>query len=289
MTEREIPAPGPQTPPPDARGGTIEVLGTRIAVWDRPGAGAPLILVHGNLASKAAFRPLFAARDLADRRLIAFDLPGCGDSADAAEPQDTYTMPGLARAIIGVAAALDLAPPVILGWSLGGHAAIETLVQGGRPRGLILTGTPPCGPARAEIEATFNPLPAAAVMGLERPDDDQVADFLRLAYGPEPPDAEARAAAHRADGRLRARLFEHLYTIGGPAHRGVIAAWTGPVAVLQGDGEPFFDPALIDRLAWANLWRGRSQTIPNAGHAPFRTAPDAYAALVRAFLTDIGA
>jgi pimeloyl-ACP methyl ester carboxylesterase len=265
---------------------TVEVAA--VSVWDRPGAGAPIILIHGNSASKEAFRPLIKSRALANRRVIAFDLLGCGDSADAANWQEVYTLPGLAQTVIDVVRAMALQDYTVVGWSMGGHIVIEALRFGLTPRGLVLTGTPPCGPSPEELASTFLPIEGSEVMGMENPSPEPMAAFVHNVYAPTIPSWALVRDARRADGRLRKRLFEHLYANpNSPPQRSKVAAWPNPIAVIQGDNEPFFDPAALKTLRWGNLWRGELQWIRGSGHAPFLDAPDDYAALLEEFAADI--
>jgi pimeloyl-ACP methyl ester carboxylesterase len=266
----------------------LVVNGDAIAVWDRPGAALPIVMIHGNSCSKDCFRPLFDAEALAEHRLIAFDLPGCGASSDARDPDETYTLPGLGRLIVAVIRELEIERYVLLGWSLGGHLAIQMLLNGGAPDGIVLTGTPPCGPDPAELAATFLPVPGSEMMSMAAPPPETREAFLKIVYAPSAPSAEARDAVERSDGRLRSRLFAHfLSTPDLEPQRTTIARWLRPFALIQGRDEPFFDPAKVDALQWGKLWRGGTQWIDGAGHAPFISHTDAYARLVKAFADDL--
>jgi pimeloyl-ACP methyl ester carboxylesterase len=281
----DVPEPSPPGGAGDLR---IEVAGDRIALWDRPGPDLPFLFVHGNTASREAFRALFEAAPLARHRLIAFDLPGCGDSADSPAPRETYTLPGLGNLIIELVKALELKRYVLVGWSLGGHLAIQTLLHDATPDGIVLTGTPPCGPDPAEIAATFLPVEGGEVMSMENPTPGQMAAFLKSVYLPSLPPEALRRAAARADGKLRMRLFEHIFaTPDLEPQRVTVARWAGPFALIQGRDEPFFRPESIDRLSWGKLWRGGTQWIEGAGHAPFISHPDEYARILEAFAGDL--
>jgi pimeloyl-ACP methyl ester carboxylesterase len=266
----------------------LSINGDIVALWDRPGRALPIVMIHGNSCSKECFRPLFKSAALADHRLIAFDFPGCGASSDAHDPDETYTMPGLGRLIVAVIRELRLEHYVLLGWSLGGHLAIQMLLNGGEPDGIVLTGTPPCGPDPAELAATFLPVMGSEMMSMENPPPETRAAFLKIVYAPSEPSAEARAALDRSDGRLRNRLFAHfLATPDLEPQRTTIARWPRPFALIQGRDDPFFESAKVDDLCWGNLWRGGTQWIAGAGHAPFITKPDEYARLVKAFADDL--
>lgn len=261
-----------------------------IAAWVKPGRGIPLLFIHGNTASKAAFRSLLAEPALEGRAWAAMDLPGAGESADATDIAAVYTIPGFARAVGDTITALGLDSPVVMGWSLGGHIAIEAAGQGVPMRGMVITGTPPCGPGPAEMAESFNMEALGEVAIAENPSREVLAGYIgRKLYGESLPVAdELFAAGYRFDARARTHFANHwLGATEGHHARTVIAEWPQPVAVIQGDLEPFLDPTLLDRLTWRNLWRGKGQWIPGTGHAPFYERPADYAALLAAFLDDI--
>src|ERR1700722_17218549 len=72
-----------------ARGGfgseyKVETVAGKISVWDsQTKSVSSLILIHGNSACKEVFTPLY--HSLSDEhRVVAIDLPGHGESDDAA-------------------------------------------------------------------------------------------------------------------------------------------------------------------------------------------------------------
>ena len=261
-----------------------------IAAWVHPGQGIPLLFVHGNTASKASFRSLLAEPVFAGRAWAAMDLPGAGESADAADPASAYTIPAFARAVGETVAALGLDRPVVMGWSLGGHIVIEAAGQGVPMRGMIITGTPPCGPGPAEMAESFNMEALGEVAIAENPSREILAGYIgRKLYGETiPVPDELFEAGYRFDARARSNFANHwLSAVEGHHARTVIAEWPNPAAVIQGDLEPFLDPKLLERLTWRNLWRGRGQWLPGTGHAPFFERPADYAALITAFMDDL--
>src|SRR6516162_9254625 len=78
-----------------------------------------------------------------DHRLIAFDLPGHGQSSNAPDPKRTYTRPGLADAAVELLDKLDVKEAGVFGWSLGGHIGIEMIPRFPGMRGLMISGAPP--------------------------------------------------------------------------------------------------------------------------------------------------
>ncbi|HZS85033.1 MAG TPA: alpha/beta fold hydrolase [Stellaceae bacterium] len=119
-------------------------------LWHEWGKGAPLVLLHGGYGSWTHWLrniPALAAR----RRVIAADLPGCGDSASAPEP---YTAESLAaivgdgiRRVLPDGEAFDLVG-FSFGGLLGGHVAAGF---GARCRTLVLVGAGGLGLPRSAV------------------------------------------------------------------------------------------------------------------------------------------
>jgi pimeloyl-ACP methyl ester carboxylesterase len=93
--------------------------------YQEHGAGRPLILLHGGLGSGEMFDPILP--DLAkNRRVITADLQAHGRTADIDRPLRFETM---AEEIAGLAGHLGLTQADVMGFSLGGHAALRLAIQ----------------------------------------------------------------------------------------------------------------------------------------------------------------
>ena len=103
----------------------------------------PVLMIHGNSTSREVFRKQLGGALSRKYRLLAFDLPGHGESSDAPDASRTYTRPGLAKAAIEVLELLGLGEVVVVGWSLGGHIALEMASQFSGIKGLLISGAPP--------------------------------------------------------------------------------------------------------------------------------------------------
>jgi pimeloyl-ACP methyl ester carboxylesterase len=122
--------------PPGAafREGHVEADGFRIR-YREAGAGPPLVHLHG-----ASGLHLTAAHDLLSRRyrVIAFEMPGFGDSPENTRTEGAREMaPTMAAAI----AALGLGPVNLLGTSIGAKVALWLALQSpDRVLALVLEG-----------------------------------------------------------------------------------------------------------------------------------------------------
>ena len=134
----------------------------QISVVDNEAGGPAVFFVHGNSACKEVFHRQFSSDLAVSYRLIALDLPGHGGSDNAAEPQNIYRMGPMAAIVRALLEDLGATDAVLVGWSLGGHLAIEMAGQYPEHRGLVISGTPPFGPGREEYLSAFNPTDAMA-------------------------------------------------------------------------------------------------------------------------------
>lgn len=253
-----------------------------IAVTDTGGDGSAIVFIHGNSACKEVFSRQFDS-DLRERfRLIAFDLPGHGESDDATDPERTYSFEGYADIAAQVIAHLAVSEPIIVGWSLGGHVAIDMLRRAPRPRGIVLTGTPPVG--AADVAQGFLPHPHMALTSKADFTADDVRDYAHQTTGAH--EAFLTAAVRRTDGRAREWMFRSALRPDAPNQRTLIEVTTVPTAVITGASEPFVNNAYLDTIAWGNLWEARVHRIAGAGHAPFREQPDAFNTLLHRFVAN---
>jgi len=160
---------------------TRDAVPVAYRMWGDP-AGRGIVLVHGGGAHSRWWdhiAPLLAA----DRRVIAIDLSGHGDSGR----REYYSFDGWARDVLAVTedAGLD-APPVVIGHSMGGIVALQLAAAfGSRIEGAVVIDSPLRDPApeeqaarrervfrqlhvyptREAILARFRPVPDQPVLG----------------------------------------------------------------------------------------------------------------------------
>ncbi|MBL6076857.1 alpha/beta hydrolase [Belnapia sp. T18] len=256
----------------------------KLSVWDGGGSGTPLLLIHGNSSSHQVFARQLRS-DLAARcRLITFDLPGHGQSEDAHDPARTYSLPGLADCTVELLERLEVSSAVVLGWSLGGHVAIEMLSRFKGMKGLILTGTPPI--RRGGFVEGFVSSPADGLAGRRHLSEAEVDTFAQAMFG-TPVEPFLQGAIGRSDGRCRQGLFEASRAGLGVDQRLAVEGSALPIAVINGATDPLIRLDYLEGVAYRNLWEGRCHRLDGAGHAPFWHAADTFNALVGRFLGEL--
>jgi pimeloyl-ACP methyl ester carboxylesterase len=107
-----------------------------LSALEQPGAGVPIIALHGWLDNAASFSPLAPLLDGA--RVVAIDLPGHGHS-DHLPAAAGYHMADNPRWVMALADALGWQRFVLLGHSMGAAAsAISAAAAPSRVAGLVL-------------------------------------------------------------------------------------------------------------------------------------------------------
>ncbi|WP_196260235.1 alpha/beta fold hydrolase [Pelagibacterium limicola] len=266
----------------------LETAYGAIAVCDTGGSGQPLIMLHGSSASSDVFEQQMAS-PLADHfRLVAIDLPGHGRSGNFLHPDLTYILPNLTQTIAGLFPRLGIERAVVMGWSLGGHIAIEMMAKHpSHLAGVMVTGTPPLdtGPLATLRAFHFNP----AILLVSRPELSP-RDATRLAhmyYGDMATPALIEAI-RRTDPHIRPRITRSLLRGDGANQRQVVETSPIPFAVVQGADDPAIRAGYLLGLNYANLWDGRVHLLDNGGHAPFMRLPNTFNALLHRFATEAG-
>lgn len=108
-----------------------------VAVWERPGHGLPVVLLHGLGADAQTFSGAFGPGVLPDRRLIAPDLPGHG-----ASPRGTCTctVGDYAEVVLALLAELGVERYDLVAHSMGGAVGIVLAERSGVTRFLNAEG-----------------------------------------------------------------------------------------------------------------------------------------------------
>jgi pimeloyl-ACP methyl ester carboxylesterase len=265
----------------------LQINGNTIAVYDSGGRGAAVLFIHGNSADAQTFRRQFDGDFGNKHRVVALDLPGHGASSAAANPETTYSLGGFAGVVVEVLQRLQLVRPVIVGWSLGGHIALEAANLLPDAAGFFIYGAPPLGIPPA-IEQAFLPNPDSAAAFSPKVSEEQAnawaAAFLKPGAAVPP---LFRQAILNTDGRARALLGA---TIGAANYQDevqIVANMKTPLAIVSGAEDQLVNVDYFQRLTIPSLWWGNVQVIENAGHAPHWEQPDKFNALLAEFVADV--
>lgn len=242
-------------------------------VYERRGAGPPLVLLHGIGHHRHGWAPVLD-RLAAHHEVYAVDLPGFGESPPPEGGLPT-AMAGAVAGILDFFAALGLRRPHVAGNSLGGAIALELAAAGAVASATALSPAGFCTPREARW--------ALGVLNTHRLAAHLPHPVLRLA---------ARSGALRtlSYGMIFARpraltpqmaLADALAMRAGRGFVAVARAargyrYTGapavPVTVAWGTRDRIF-PYRQAALARERLPRARHVDLPGCGHVPMNDAP----------------
>ncbi|MEL6691975.1 MAG: alpha/beta hydrolase [Pseudomonadota bacterium] len=257
----------------------ITLGGQRISyVQDGP-RDRSVLLIHGNSSSKAAFRDQCAQLVQSGYGVLAFDLPGHGASADALNPAEDYTISAYAKTAAALCEATGVTRPLLCGWSLGGHVAIQMAGETPDYAGLMIFGTPPIGLNLEDAANAFLPGEFNHVTGLETPSEAELSGYLSAVYGAAAaiPD-ELLQTGVRTDGRSRAFMVQH-WQSGQDLHdqRAIVETWPGPLLILHGVKDPFVSADYFSSLdLTSKAGTHPFKLLETVGHAPFLETPSAF-------------
>lgn len=228
---------------------------------ERHGAGPPLVLLHGGLATMESL--YFLVRGLmADFTVIVPERRGHGRSPDVA---GAYGYDLLAGDLIALMAALEIPRAHLVGWSDGGVVALTAAArEPGLCDRLALIG------AGADAEAVAPGFRDA----VEAAGPDDVAAMVRQTWAATAPDPAAWPA-----------VFAKVRAMWLAPHRiadADLARLANPVLVMSGDRDMVPLDHVLD--LYRKLPAGQMAVIPGADHMMPVTRPEPCVAALRAFL-----
>lgn len=268
------------------RSGFTETAHGRIAWVETEAEGPAVVFIHGNSASKEMFGRQFESEIGKRYRLIAFDLPGHGASSDATDPMTTYSIHGFADAAIAFLEARGIKRAVVMGWSLGGHVALELLARWPGTVAAWITGTPPAG--AADMQQGFLPSENMGLTFKDKFTEEEARSQSQAGVGEgvtlEP---WMLAAALRADGLFRPLMLQSIIEGKDMDGRKIAETSPQPLAIVTGGAEPFVNNAFLDTVDYRNLWDGKVHVLEGLGHAPFWQDAPRFNALFSRFLDEV--
>jgi pimeloyl-ACP methyl ester carboxylesterase len=248
---------------------SVMIDGQQIAFRQSVGSRQAVLLIHGNSSSSMAYQRQLDGELGLLHRLVAMDLPGFGDSQPVAHPHATLGLQGSAQMVVKLVEELGLHDAVIVGWSLGGHVALEALVQLPHCKGVMIFGTPPLAFPPA-MEAAFLPNTAMAAGFAAAPSEAEMRAYVEAFFVPQAGEIPAFFFddMRRADGQARVAVAQSIRPGGYMDEVEIVRRMHVPLAVVHGAHEQLVSLDYLRKLQMPTLWRRKVQVIQGAGHAP---------------------
>jgi pimeloyl-[acyl-carrier protein] methyl ester esterase len=259
--------------------------GARIAYRDE-GEGRPILLLHGLMAHGGFFEPQRRLAD--DFRIIRIDLRGHGGSRGG----DAPSVGRIAEDIAGLAADLDLAGAIGIGWSLGASVLWRLLAGSASERfagSVVIDMTPRVLNGAGWTLGLSRDLCEARAQAI-REDFQSFAAGAGAAIFAQPLEARTRPLAAwaaeefarndaAAIGALWASLVEQDL-------RPELARIAQPTLVVHGCQSHLYGAGTADHLV-AALPNARAVPFPRSGHAPHLEEPELFNQTIRDFAASL--
>lgn len=258
-------------------------------VEERPGGGAPVLVLHGFTGSARAMAPVVDALEAAGRATLAPDLLGHGHST-VDGPADAHTMDACVDQLRAALDTLGAGRVHVVGYSMGGRVALSLAAAGPtRLRSLCVIGASP-GLAdaadRAERRRADDELAAAVLTGgveafVERWTALPLFATQRDRLGPGEREAVRRQRLAN-DARGLAASLRGMGTGSMPPLHDHLGRIDVPTLVLAGADDARY--CAIGRAMATELPAATFVDVADAGHAAHLENPAAVTAAITSFL-----
>jgi pimeloyl-ACP methyl ester carboxylesterase len=265
----------------------------KVNLWDTAKGDSKrpaVVCIHANSTNKFFFREQMQSNLTRNYRFVAIDLPGHGNSDYAKDAYKTYSFPGYAQVVAEVVNKLGLKEVALLGWSLGGHVALEMsdCIEG--LKGIFLTGTPPIELSDDGVYKGFKKMPKEllALLGKQDISMEEAKLFMQEAgYDGDEDDEFMIDSCLRTDGLARQYMFEAMHSGVGRDETEIVAHSDTPIAVVGGKEDLGINYDYVRSLRFKNLWRGDVHLVEGAKHAVLLEKPDEFNAFLGDFLKEV--
>ena len=273
----------------------IKTTQGQVSIWDtKPNSKSSdptVIFIHGHCTNKTFFSSQISSPLLTNYRMISLDLLGYGKSDVPMNPEKVYCFPGFAKIVSEVVRSLDLKNIVIVGWSMGGHVALELTSQLNQLKGILITGTPPIEISAEGLSKGFRVADPKILECFGKGNlSYQEAELLATISGYDYTEAKKFLVDAILETDEGAKTIYPRSIINGVGQDGleIVQKWPNPIAVIAGENDSGINnDYIIHEVKFRNLWRNKVHVIPNAGHAVHMERPTEFNLILSDFLKDI--
>lgn len=244
----------------------LTLKGIRIHIFEQGDEGAPaIIFIHGRCLSVSSWMKQFESDLFSSYRLIAIDLPGHGLSEQVPNNPSHYSLRSNAGILIELVHLLHLERVILVGHSLGGYIALQSLPDLAECQGVFAMTMPLSKPMQFERmyqDVTLlmdvyqhNTAPDRVnryIQSLLRPNASLIPEFLDSDF-------------YRTDPNVHFGLTQGILANEYEDETEIIQQSKQPIAIVEGCQEQVHNLAYLQNLSLP-LWQDKPLLIPDAGH-----------------------
>jgi pimeloyl-ACP methyl ester carboxylesterase len=178
-----------------------------------------------------------------------------------------------------------------VGWSLGGHIALELTSRLPQLKGLLITGTPPIELSQEGMNQGFKVINADIFKcfgkGNLTYEEAQLFSTVSGYDFTEEKEFIVDAVLQTSEGAKT--IYPPTIVQGiGENELKIVAEWSKPIAVIAGEQELVINnDYIIHEVKFKNLWKNKVHVISKGGHGVFMECPDEFNLIMERFFLDI--
>jgi pimeloyl-ACP methyl ester carboxylesterase len=212
-----------------------------IAVEETGRGDVPVLFIHGNSSCRGVFRISCTEGSLKATISLLLIYPAMAGRATRPILRGRRHGQDWQTPTIELLEKLGIERPIVFGWSLGGHIAIEMISRFSGMQGMI-TDSPPV--AHNNMGQGFSGSPSTGLAGKPNLSEADTEAFLR-AICADSVEPFVHEAVERADFRFHRRLFEAARAGEGVDQRQMLESSPIPLAVVNGAADPNSEPRFL--------------------------------------------
>lgn len=261
----------------------IHTSTSAVTITENASNGMSIIFLHGNSLSSETFTSQFNSPLLGQFRLIGIDFPGHGMSEPSLNSEADYSMKGLARLTSEVITNLKLDRCVLVGHSLGGHVAYETLALNPKVIGVLAFGAPPLGMPPA-MDKMFLPHPAIPLAFNGSLNEEEAMQLAEAFSGDSIGDEKVGKLLVKTDPVFRPTFGASLGAGAFEDECKILMNSKVPVCIVHGRKDKVINGGYFSSLDVPPLYEKRIHIIDNAGHMVQTETPQELNVLIERFV-----
>jgi len=228
-----------------------------------------MVCIHGNSLSKDNFIPLWKDPQFESYPFVIYDLPGHGDSDRPDNPEKAYALSGYAEQLIELVNSLELKSFIFIGFSLGGHIAIEAAAGRHIPglKGIFIIGTPPVDDPD-DFPRAFMAYSDGLSLFKEAISRDEAMIIASRLSSDQNLRKKNTASILSTDPAARRFLTKDIMTSNFHCEQKFIEKTDLPVTLVFGENDQIINPEYIDSISSRNNSNIQVKIIPGEEHLP---------------------